>query len=171
MWQGVAVSRTAVTSGQLAGVARAALGGQRSITDVVRLRDGSKKGVYRLTLDDDSTVIVYIWDAAENYWPSSQAEHADDQTNPFSHASGLELFLAAQARLDTLGVRTPLLHLADSSGGLFPANIAVVEDVAGESLETLLHRSPPRAQVAMARLAGALDVMQSHRGRPSASSP
>jgi hypothetical protein len=34
---------------------------------VSRLPGGSKKGVYRLTLDDDSTVIVYIWDNAENY--------------------------------------------------------------------------------------------------------
>ncbi|SFF58181.1 hypothetical protein SAMN05216251_12013 [Actinacidiphila alni] len=56
---------------RLAGVARAALGPRRRITEVARLRGGSKKGVYRLTLDDGASVIVYIWDSAENYWPAS----------------------------------------------------------------------------------------------------
>ncbi|MFD9605514.1 hypothetical protein OG609_01610 [Streptomyces sp. NBC_01224] len=36
-----------------------------------RLRGGSRKGVYRLTLDNGSTVIDCIWAPAENYWPSA----------------------------------------------------------------------------------------------------
>jgi hypothetical protein len=43
----------------LAGVIRAAFGPGRRLAAVHRLRGGSKKGVYRLTLDDGATVIGY----------------------------------------------------------------------------------------------------------------
>ena len=36
--------------------------------------------MYRLTLDDDSTAIVYIWDDAENYWPITQADETENQS-------------------------------------------------------------------------------------------
>jgi len=42
---------------ELAGVVRAAFGPARRLADVQRLRGGSKKGVYRLTLDNGSTVV------------------------------------------------------------------------------------------------------------------
>ena len=77
---------------QLTGVVRAALGAEQRLVDVLRLRGGTKKGVYRLVLDDGSTAIAYIWDATENYWPGLQVE---DHADTFSPASGLELFEAA----------------------------------------------------------------------------
>ena len=37
---------------------RAALGGDRRLLSMVRLAGGSKKGAYRLTMDDGGTVIL-----------------------------------------------------------------------------------------------------------------
>jgi hypothetical protein len=155
------VARRVVLHDDLAGVARAALGAGHRLVGLARLRGGSKKGVYRLIFDDDSTAIVYIWDDAENYWPTAEpGDHAD----PFSDASGIELFQAASRRLDTLGIRTPRIHLADQSRSHYPADIAVVEDVPGANLETLLQQDPRSAEPALTRLAEALDAMHRHTG-------
>jgi len=169
------VGRAVVTHDQLAGVAAAALGAEHRLVGVSRLRGGSKKGVYRLIFDDDSTAIAYIWADAEDYWPATHSDSdsdsddsdgdgdgTDDHGDPFSHASGLELFLAAHRRLDSLGIRAPRIHLADRSRRHYPADIAVVEDVPGENLEALLDRDPRGAEPALAQLAGALQAMQRH---------
>ena len=153
-----------ITRAQLAGVARAAQGAEHRLIGVSRLRGGSKKGVYRLTFDDDSIAIAYIWDDTENYWPSGQADEVGNHADPFSPASGIDLFEAAHRRLDALQIRTPRIHLADRSRNYYPADIAVVEDVPGATLEALLRQHPHSAEVTMARLAGALDVMQRHKG-------
>ena len=47
---------------------RVAFGPGRTLAAVRRLRGGSKKGVYRLSLDDGRTVIGYIWAP----WPSTR---------------------------------------------------------------------------------------------------
>ncbi|MCX4726266.1 phosphotransferase family protein [Streptomyces sp. NPDC090052] len=163
------VTRKVVTRDHLEGVARAALGDGRRLAGVARLRGGSKKGVYRLTFDDDFTAIVYIWDDAENFWPTTDpgdadSHTADDHTDPFSHASGIDLFQAANRRLDALGIRTPRILLADRSRSHYPADIAVVEDVPGENLEALLHREPHRMEATLAALAETLGVMRRHTG-------
>ncbi|OKI21834.1 aminoglycoside phosphotransferase [Streptomyces sp. CB03911] len=152
-------------------VVRAALGGGRRPVTVARLRGGSKKGVYRLTLDDASTVVVYRWAAAENYWPGAADEPGPDagdagrQQHPLSPASGLDLFEAAHRRLAALGVRTPRLYLADGSRTLHRADLAVVEDVPGENLEALLGRDPRAAEPVLARLADTLGLLREHRAR------
>ncbi|MFD9575898.1 phosphotransferase family protein [Streptomyces sp. NPDC059982] len=156
--------RRVVTRDHLAGVARAALGTEHRLVNIARLRGGSKKGVYRLTFDNDSTAIVYIWDDAENYWPTTSADQADNHADPFSPASGIELFEAAHRHLDTLGIRTPRIRLADRSRSHYPADVAVVEDVPGENLETLLRQDPHSVETTMARLAKTLDSMQRHQG-------
>ncbi|WP_031074340.1 phosphotransferase [Streptomyces sp. NRRL WC-3742] len=158
------MARRVVTCEHLEGVARAALGAGHRLTGVSRLRGGSKKGVYRLIFDDDTSAIVYIWDDAENYWPATHAGDAEDHANPFSHASGIDLFQAANTRLDALGIRTPRILLADRSRSRYPADTAVVEDVPGENLEALLRRDPHRAEATLALLAEALDVMRRHTG-------
>jgi hypothetical protein len=141
-------------------VARAALGAERRLVGAERLAGGSKKGVYRLSFDDGSTAIVYIWDDAEDYWPAAHSDAAD----PFVHASGIDLFQAAHRRLDGLGIRTPRIYLADRSGQHYPADLAVVEDVPGENLETRLHRDPRQAEATLARLAAAVHVLNGHTG-------
>ncbi|WP_419183788.1 phosphotransferase family protein [Streptomyces albidus (ex Kaewkla and Franco 2022)] len=158
------VARRVVRRDQLLGVARAAVGTERRLMGLSRLRGGSKKGVYRLTFDDDSTAILYIWDDAENYWPDEHTGEPDDHADPFSHASGIDLFHAANRRLEAIGVRTPRIHLVDRSRSRYPADLAVVEDVPGENLEGLLQQDPRRAEPVLARLAEALDVMRSHTG-------
>lgn len=78
------VAPKAVTREQLAGAARAAMGGRR-LEAVERVAGGSKKGVYRLVMDDATTAIAYLWDDAENYWPGAEGD--DDLTDPFSPVS------------------------------------------------------------------------------------
>ncbi|MFF4041456.1 phosphotransferase family protein [Streptomyces sp. NPDC001816] len=151
----------AVTREQLAGAARAALGGGRRLEAVERVAGGSKKGVYRLLLDDATTAIAYLWHDAENYWPAAEGD--DDLTDPFSPGLGLDLFEAAHARLDALGVRVPAIRLVDREGTHGPADLAIVEDIPGENLEQLLARGPSAAAPVMDRLGEALDAMRRHR--------
>lgn len=151
----------AVTREQLAGAAEAALGGGRRLEAVERVAGGSKKGVYRLGMDDATTAIAYVWDDAENYWPAVEGD--DDLTDPFSPGLGLDLFEAAHARLGALGVRVPAIRLVDRDGAHCPADLAIVEDLPGENLEELLARDPSAAAPVMARLGEALEAMRRHR--------
>jgi hypothetical protein len=144
-------------------VVRAAFGGDRSLLRVERLAGGSKKGAYRLTMDDGDTALVYAWDDSEDYWQGVLPEGADDPVDPFSHASGLALFEAAAHRLASAGVRCPELLLADRSRSLYPADIAVVEDVAGGSLEALLEKDPVAAERPLSVLTDWLAAMAAVR--------
>ncbi|WP_405802034.1 phosphotransferase family protein [Streptomyces sp. NBC_01506] len=150
-----------MTREQLAGAARTALGGGRRLEAVERVAGGTKKGVYRLVMDDATTAIAYVWHDAENYWPAAEGD--DDLTDPFSPGLGLDLFEAAHARLDALGVRVPAIRLADRAGTHCPADLAIVEELPGESLEKLLARDPGAAAPVMARLGEALEEMRRHR--------
>jgi hypothetical protein len=149
-----AVTRTrpALTPADLTPLARAALGTDRTLVSATRLRGGSKKGVYRLTCDDGTTAVAYVWSPEEDYWDPGAADPRD----PFSHASGLNLFTAAQARLTALGVRTPRPLLTAPAGTHLPVDAAVVEDVPGGTLEEALRRDPAAARPALERLARAI---------------
>jgi hypothetical protein len=144
-------------------VLRAAFGGSRSLLAVERLANSSKKGAYRLTMDDGGTALVYAWDDSEDYWQGALPTGADDPADPFSHASGLALFEAAARRLAAAGVRCPGLLFTDRSRALYPAEIAVVEDVPGGSLEALLEKDPEAAQRPLSVLAGWLAAMAAVR--------
>ncbi|MER6956650.1 phosphotransferase [Streptomyces sp. NPDC000618] len=117
--------------------------------------------MYRLVMDDATTAIAYLWDAAENYWPAAEGD--DDLTDPFSPGLGLDLFEAAHARLHALGVHVPAIRLVDRDGAHCPADLAIVEDLPGETLEQLLERDPRTAAPVMTRLGEALDAMRRHR--------
>ncbi|KAB2971026.1 phosphotransferase [Streptomyces sp. SS1-1] len=147
----------------LSGVVREALGAAARVTGVERLRGGSKKGVYRVRTDGPrpARVIVYSWAEAENFWPGADGV---DTAHPFAPASGLAPFLAAQRVLDGLGVRVPAVLLADDSRTRFAADVAVVEDVSGGTLEALFEADPVRASGALRELAAMLDVMHGQRG-------
>lgn len=146
---------------RLADAARTALGGGRRLEAVTRVTGGSRKGVYRLVMDDATTAIAYLWDAAENHWPAAHGD--DDLTDPFSPGLGLDLFEAAHARLDALGVRVPAIRFADRDGAQHAGGLAIVEDLAGENLEELLARDPRAATPVLARLGEALETMRRHR--------
>ncbi|MFD7996706.1 phosphotransferase family protein [Streptomyces mexicanus] len=152
----------------LSGIVHEALGAEARFVGVDRLRGGSKKGVYRVHTSGShaASVIVYSWAENENFWPTAEAI---DPAHPFAPASGLAPFLAAQRRLDGLGVRVPGVLLADDSRRRYPADVAVVEDVAGGTLETLQETDPARAAHALSELAAMLDVMHQqhsqHYGR------
>jgi tRNA A-37 threonylcarbamoyl transferase component Bud32 len=146
---------------ELVAVTRAAFGGRRRLVGVARLGGASKKGVYRLSFGDESTAIVYSWDPQENYWPTAGGGEVD-YADPFSHASGIELFEAAHRHLSRLGVRVPEVFLADRRRELYPADVAVIEDVPGDNLERSLDREPTRAAPVLRQLAETLGVMHGY---------
>ncbi|WP_432030555.1 phosphotransferase [Streptomyces sp. 1222.5] len=142
------------TAADLAPLARVALGAHRTLTAVTRLRGGSKKGAYRLLADDGTTAIAYVWAPDEDYWEQPDADPRD----PFSHASGLDLFTASHDRLTAAGVRTArLLHVDREAGA------AVVEDLPGGSLAEALRRDPGTARPALGELAEALGCLRECR--------
>jgi Phosphotransferase enzyme family len=135
-------------------------GTDRRLAALDRLTGGSKKGVYRLRLDDRTTVILYVWAAGENYWPPAQAV-ADD---PFTDASGAELFATNYAALTAADVRTPRLLRLDQDGRFLPADLALVEDVGEVTLEALMEHDPAAAATPLSTLGDALRRMHTTRG-------
>ncbi|MGW2523673.1 phosphotransferase [Streptomyces sp. NPDC001617] len=157
-------TRSPLTRDDLAPLTRAALGPHRTLTAVTRLRGGTKKGVYRLTFDDDTaaptTAIAYVWSPDEDYWDAAPPDPRD----PFSHGTGLDLFTAAHDRLTAAGVRTPRLLHTDATHTHLPADAAIVEDVTGGSLEEALERDPDAAPVLLGRLADTLSALHAVHG-------
>ena len=135
-------------------------GAGRRLTALDRLAGGSKKGVYRLRLDDQTTAILYVWAAGENYWPPSPTVPDD----PFTDASGAELFAVNHAALTAAGVRIPRLLLLDRDGRHLDADVALVEDVGAVTLEALLERDPAAAAVPLSALGKALRRMHTTLG-------
>lgn len=158
-------TRKFVELDQLTSLVRATFGPARRLNTVVRLRGGSKKGVYRLIFDDEATAILYVWRAEENYWPKSPESISSDQADPFSDASGLDLFEASHACLNALSIRTPQVYFLDQSKSHFPADVAVVEDVRGGTLEAMLQHNPQGAERTLAQLRATLQIMQQHRSQ------
>lgn len=158
-------NRKFVERDQLTTLVRAIFGTARTLVTVTRLRGGSKKGVYRLSFDDKSTVILYVWDAEENYWPAAQKSADAEQANLFSDASGSDLFAASYDCLKEIGVRTPQVYLLDRKQSFYPADIAVVEDVHGGTLEAMLEHNPQNAEPTLSRLKATLQIMRQHRNK------
>jgi hypothetical protein len=120
------------------------------------------KGVYRLTVDDGTTVIAYLWEDSENYWP--QAPNANDVADPFSLGGGIDLFVTARSRLASLGLRVPEIYLLDRDRAYYPAGIAILEDFPGETLLAWWERDPAAAEPTLSRLREGLAAMRGYRG-------
>lgn len=135
-------------------------GADRRPAALDRLTGGSKKGVYRLRLDDQSTVVLYLWATAENYWRPAPTVPDD----PFTDASGAELFATNYAALTAVGVRTPRLLMLDRDGRYHPADLALVEDVGAVTLEALMEHDPATAVTPLSALGDALRRMYATRG-------
>jgi hypothetical protein len=134
------------------------LGGRRLVA-VERVAGGSRKGVYGLTMDDSSTAIAYVWAPGENYWPGERHDPAD----PFAAQSGLAMFTAAHARLVSLGLRVPEIYLVDSQRRYYPADIALVEDFPGGTLQDRFEAGPAEWAPTVARLSEDLARMRRYR--------
>jgi len=130
-------------------------GSDRRLVGLDRLTGGSNKGVYRLRLDDDTTVIVYLWAAAESYWPPFETVPDD----PFTGGSSADLFASNHAALTAAGVRVPEMLMLDVDAGL-----AMVEDAGAEHLEALMERDPGAAAGPLAELGEALRRMHTTAG-------
>ncbi|WP_329266946.1 phosphotransferase family protein [Streptomyces pseudovenezuelae] len=146
-------TRRHLTRDDFAPLARAATG--RALKGVTRLRGGTKKGVYRLLLDDDTTVVAYVWSPDEDYWDAGPSDLRD----PFSAGTSRGVFTAAHDRLVAAGVRTPRLLHADAE-----RDAVVVEDLRGGSLEDALERDPVAGRAALERLAGELATLHAQQG-------
>jgi hypothetical protein len=142
-------------------VARDALGGGRRLAGIERILGGTTKGVFRLTMDDASTAVAYVWEDAENYWPAAEGD--DDPAETFAGATGLDLFESAHRRLTALGVRVCEVYGVDRDHTGHQADVAIVEDLPGEHLERLLERDPKAAAPVLARLAELLEPMRLYR--------
>lgn len=151
-----------VTQDHLAEATRAALGSGRQLDGVARLAGGTTKGVYRLTMDDGSTVIAYLWDESENFWP--QTPHDGDPADQFSSGNNMDLFEASHHRLTCLGLRVPEVYLLDRDRAYYPADIAILEDFPGEDLLAFYERDPAAAEPTLARLREGLAAMRNYRG-------
>jgi hypothetical protein len=151
-----------VTRDHLAGATRLALGDRRRLNGVSRLAGGSRKGVYRLTTDDGTTAIAYLWEESENFWP--QAPGDGDPADQFSAGVGADLFEAAHNRLASLGLRVPEIYLLDRDRTHYPADIAILEDFPGEDLLDFYKRDPAAAEPTLARLREGLAAMRNYRG-------
>jgi hypothetical protein len=152
------VQRDFVRPDDLTGLLRGYRSGAQ-LASLIRLTGGSKKGVYRLVLADESSVLLYVWREAENYWPAGPQTAGD----PFTDASGAREFQACHAALAAAGVRIPALYALDFSQQHYPADIALVEDIRGGSLEDLLARDPVAAARPMALLGAAVRVLHEQR--------
>ena len=152
-----------VTREDLAAATRAALGSDRKVKGVTRLAGGTTKGVYRLTVDDDTTVIAYLWEESENYWP--QAVNENDVADPFSSGNSIDLFVTARSRLASLGLRVPEIYMLDRNRAYYPADIAILEDFPGEDLLAFRERDPVAAEPTLSRLREGLAAMRRYRGR------
>jgi hypothetical protein len=139
-----------VTRDHLVGASRAALGGGRRLDGVERVAGGTRKGVYRLTMDDATTAIAYLWEDSENFWP--QTPEDGDRADQFSAGVGADLFEAAHNRLASLGLRVPVVYLLDRDRVHYPADLAIVEDFPGGDLLDWYKRDPSGAEPTLARL-------------------
>jgi hypothetical protein len=148
---------------QLAGVVREVFGADRSIAGVDRLAGGTKKGVYRVALDDRSSAVVYVWNAEEDYWDGLLPDSSHDPESVFAHSSGIDLFEAATRRLAAVGARSPRLLFTDRSHRLYPGEIAVAEDVAGGTLQSLLDTDPDAGRATLGQLAEMVRAMHQYR--------
>ncbi|MGC4758941.1 aminoglycoside phosphotransferase [Micromonospora trifolii] len=152
--------RTFLQSDELHDLVAEQFGSKTRLTGLERLTGGSKKGVYRLGLDDQKTVILYVWAAGENYWPPSPTVPDD----PFTDASGAELFAANHAALTAAGVRVPRLLMLDRDGRYLDADMALLEDGGALRLETLMERDPAAAAAPLSMLGDALRRMNTTFG-------
>ncbi|GAB4054108.1 phosphotransferase family protein [Catellatospora paridis] len=135
-------------------------GTDRRLVALDRLTGGTKKGVYRLRLDDQTTTIAYVWAPGENYWPPSPTVPDD----PFTDASGAELFAVSHTALTAAGVRVPRLLMLDRDGRHVDADIALTEDAGTVTLEQLMERDPTAAAAPLAALGDALRRMHTSIG-------
>lgn len=149
------------TRDRLAGATRAAVDGGRRLQGVARLAGGTTKGVYRLAIDDGSTVIAYLWEESENFWPKTA--HDGDPADQFSSGNSMKLFEASHQRLASLGLRVPEIYLLDRDRTYYPADIAILEDFPGRNLLDFFEHDPAAAEPTLARLREGLAAMRDYR--------
>jgi aminoglycoside phosphotransferase (APT) family kinase protein len=154
------LARTFLQPDDLQDLVSGQFGGDRRLLTLDRLTGGTKKGVYRLTLDDRSRVILYVWAAAENYWPPAPVVPDD----PFTDADGADLFVAAHTALTAAEIPTPAMLMLDRDRRYLDADIALIEDAGALRLEAQLDGDPAAAATTLQALGAALRRMHTTLG-------
>ena len=152
------MERRFVRPEELTALVAEVFGSDRAVADLARVDVASKKGVYRLTLDDATSAILYVWHPDENYWPDRT-----DDADQFGDPCGLDAYLACKERYDQAGVRTARTFATDTSQRHYPADLALVEHLPNGTLEDLLDRDPVVAAPALDELRGFLTDMRALR--------
>jgi hypothetical protein len=148
------VARGPAARDELEAVVRAAFGPGRRLAAVRRLRGGSKKGVYRLSLDDGRTVIGYTCADAENYCQRRVAR----PPTPSRSAKPREPACSRRRARDSRPWACALRGCTCSTA-LCPSTRPRSHwsrTCAAETLEQWLERGDPGAQQVLARLAETL---------------
>jgi aminoglycoside phosphotransferase (APT) family kinase protein len=133
-----------------------ALGRAVQVGSVQRLRGGTKKGVFRVTTTTGisgttgTSLVLYVWHEDEDWWSTSTDPAAD--VEPFTPANGMTLLTSAYEHLTAIDVRVPVVLHAEHRGADLPADCAVVEDVTGRFLETMLDDDAASATPVLAEL-------------------
>jgi aminoglycoside/choline kinase family phosphotransferase len=159
------VTRSFLEPDDLGDLVADVFGTGRRLAALDRLPGGSCKGVYRLTLDDGTSAILYAWRPSESYWP-----HVDRvPDDPFGSDSDVDAFASTHAALTGAGVRVPRLLALDRDGRYLDTGLALVEDAGGTRLEALMERDPGAAAAPLAAAGEALRRMHTtpaaHYGR------
>lgn len=150
-------ARARLTPDDVRPLVREALGRARRAVGVERLTGGSRKGTYRVALDDGTTVVVHAWTAGEDYWPEPRDMSGDGPADPLSPGTGFGLFASAVRELTAAGARTPEVYLLREP-------YAVVQDLSGIGLDDLLDRAPERAGAPLDELAEMLALLRARSG-------
>nr|WP_240895232.1 phosphotransferase [Kineococcus siccus] len=124
------------------------------VGSVQRLRGGTRKGVFRVTTTTGTSVVLYVWHQDEDRWSTSTDPAAD--VEPFTPANGMTSLTGACEHLTAIDVRVPTVLHAEYRGTDLLADCAVVDDVTGRSLETMLTDDAVSAALVLAELKGFL---------------
>ncbi|MDB5540870.1 MAG: hypothetical protein JWQ89_2597, partial [Devosia sp.] len=95
---------------------------------------------------------------AENYW----TDNSTDPRDPFAEASGLDLLEAATLALTAAGARVPALLLVDRGKSTYPADIAIVDDLRGGTLEAMIAGDAGAAEQPLRAVGAMLNGMARH---------
>lgn len=158
--EGSGVAEEVLETSAVRSLVAAALGSSADVLGVERLRGGSKKGVFRVLLTGNASAVLYVWDDSENWW-STHGEVGVGESDIFADASGLALFAKAHQQLTALDVPVPEVLLLDDTGRHIAADVALVQDVPGSSLEDVLASNPDAAPPVLQQLREALRRMES----------
>lgn len=119
---------------------RQALGNDYAVADVVNMRGGAQKVVYRVRTGDGFALMLYVWDISNNYFQAEIEESAAEE-NEEQWSFGAWRFRSNNRFMREHGIRTPAIFAMNTSQEQYPFDYALVEYVGGGNLEPYMNHS------------------------------